>query len=130
MNRIFFLLIFLSSMFLYGCEDRPSDDLIRENLKGLESIGDIKNYKRLNGYRDGNYYVVEYSFDLYIDQNKLKSALNKAKNMDSIESFQIGVALFGLALRCSKKAIEGKEPCKIKDKIKFVKGEKGWSVVE
>ncbi|WP_293443763.1 hypothetical protein [Persephonella sp.] len=124
MKRFVFIFSIVLTVFLYGCEDKPSDSLVLKQLEGLNLIGEVKNYKRLNGYRDGNYYVVEFQYDLYIDKDKIKK-LDKRTNKDLFTNMQVGLLLVGIVMRCGDK-----NPCTMRERLKFVKGEKGWSVVE
>ncbi len=124
MKRFVFAFLIVLAVFLYGCEDKPSDSLVLKQLEGLSLIGEVKNYKRLNGYKDGNYYVVEFQYDLYIDKDKIKE-LDKRTKKDFFTNMQVGLLLVGIVMTCGDK-----NPCTMRERLKFVKGENGWSVVE
>ena len=117
-----FLLIFF--LILTGCEDKPSDELIKKQLESLNLIGDVKNYKRINGYRDGNYYIVEYQYDFYLNEEKIKNLKSKFQN-SPLSAIQLAAVITAIKLKCGNQ-----NPCTLHEKLKFVKGEKGWSVVE
>jgi len=124
MKRFVFAFLIVLTAFLYGCEDKPSDRLVLKQLEGLKLIGEVKNYKRLNGYRDGNYYVVEFQYDLYIDKDRLHRLLKSAKK-DFFTDMQVSLLFVGIVMRCGDQ-----NPCTMRERLKFVKGEKGWSVIE
>ncbi|WP_029521703.1 hypothetical protein [Persephonella sp. KM09-Lau-8] len=124
MKKLVYGLLLTFFLVLTGCEDKPSDELVKKQLESLSIIGEVKNYKRINGYKDGNYYIVEYEYDLYIDKQKIKELSNKMKG-SFFSEIQLSALLMGIVLQCGSQ-----NPCHIKEKAKFVKGEKGWSVVE
>ena len=127
-NFLFFLVFLLSILFFSSCKDIPgNEDIIKYINRKYSKIGEIENFKRINGYqtKDG-YYIVEYQFDLVLNIDKLRK-IRKLKN--PLKTLPYTTLLLLVSIQCPE-ILEGEDRCTIQERTKFVKSEKGWFPIE
>ena len=119
-------LLFLGGIFIFGCADKPSDSLIVKQLDFYRLFGEVRNFKKLDEYKEKNYYVVELSFDLYVKPDLIKENLKLFKEYEPEIAEKYRFLIKKLEKICGTQVIKKGKACKIKDKFKFVKGYSNW----
>ena len=120
------LLVFFIGIFTFGCADKPADKLVTKQLDFYRLFGDVKNFKKLDEYKEKDHYVVEVSFELYVKPSLIDENLKLLEEYEPEMAKEYKSLLKKLEKVCGKQVMKGKKTCKIKDKFKFLKGYSRW----
>ncbi|MFO7592760.1 MAG: hypothetical protein R6X15_01775 [Pseudomonadota bacterium] len=134
MNRLWpGFIALLALMLLAGCSSKPTDEEVREQVTGrLEQeygtpIFEVVNFAKVNGIpRDRNTYFAEVEYDL-----RFKVGLDKAATALQQEGENLFTAgLKAAALGVTYGDFKAGDMLHKKERVRFVRAEKGWLIDE
>jgi hypothetical protein len=134
MNR--FILSLAMALVLAGCSSRPSDGDVESAVRTALSTGnnaqmlDVGSVDRKNGFADqGGVYVVEVEYTLSFKKSYKEIESLLEQEMRGKGEFERAAAMMQLQqLRLEHGDFQKGQKIVVKDKIPFVKAEKGWQV--
>lgn len=120
--------------FLFGCSQRPSDDVIQEQIfeyilsDGGDSVYKIENFKKINGFEESDkVYLAKVQYDLVFQKSfrelEIQSKLN---SQGGLSVLQTGVILMALRMQYGNFQ-KGYRTTK-SEEVTFINTEKGWRV--
>ena len=127
------LITLLALLMLAGCSSKPTDEAIREQVTArlLQEYGDtifeVVNFSKVNGIpRDRNTYIAEVEYDLRFKVGLEGATAALQKNNGSIFAAGMRAAALGMAYGDFKAG----DTLHKKERVRFVRAEKGWLIDE
>ncbi len=127
------LIALLALLMLAGCSSKPTDEAIREQVTArlLQEYGDaifeVVNFSKVNGIpRDSNTYIAEVEYDLRFKVGLEGATAALQQNNGSIFAAGMQAAALGMAYGDFKPG----DTLHKKERVRFVRAEKGWLIDE